>query len=233
MMNSWRRALTTLLPWLMSACVGQVAVDTTSDDRSPSRTQQNRTLEAPDAGAPTESAHYANAPPESRPDASAPPEAERDAGPSGEEGPPGDSDVPTDSGQVVVPTQGCGDATESSELTLTNAARAAEGVRALACDDLLTRVARAHSQDMCDHGYFSHTDLKGGSFADRIVAAGGSFRAGGENIARGQLTPEAVHASWMKSPGHRANILASEYGHVGIGYVPCGGDPYWTQVFTD
>lgn len=213
MMNPWRRALTTLLLWVMSACVGQVAIDSVSDDRPPSPTQQDGTLDAPDA--------------------SAPPVSERDGAPSGEEGPPSDADVPTDSGPVLVPTEGCGDATESAELTLTNAARAAEGVRALACDDLLTRVARAHSQDMCDHAYFSHTDLKGGNFADRIVAAGGRLGAGGENIARGQLTPEAVHTSWMNSPGHRANILAGEYGHVGIGYVACGGDPYWTQVFTD
>ncbi len=127
----------------------------------------------------------------------------------------------------------CGDATETQELSLTNAARTSAGRAALKCDPLLAKVARAHSQDMCDRNYFSHTDLDGGSFATRIRDAGGSLRTGGENIAAGQRTPAAVHEAWMNSSGHRQNILNSGYGRIGIGYAACGGKPYWTQVFTD
>jgi len=37
----------------------------------------------------------------------------------------------------------------------------------------------------------------------------------------------------MNSSGHRSNILGASYGRIGIGYVACGGRPYWTQDFTD
>ena len=49
----------------------------------------------------------------------------------------------------------------------------------------------------------------------------------------GPTTPESVHLAWMNSSGHRSNILGASYGRIGIGYVACGGRPYWTQDFTD
>ncbi|MEK8172713.1 CAP domain-containing protein [Streptomyces sp. M19] len=54
---------------------------------------------------------------------------------------------------------------------------------------------------------------------------------GGENIARGQATAQAVMDSWMNSPGHRANILNCEYRTLGVGahFAPDG--PWWTQDF--
>ena len=128
---------------------------------------------------------------------------------------------------------GCGNAVEQQQLALTNAARGEAGVPPLACDDTMTLVARDHSQDMCDNDYFSHFDLGGGGFADRLRSAGVSFRGGGENIAKGQRTPESVHDSWMNSSGHRRNILDDSYSRIGIGYVECGGSPVWTQVFAD
>jgi uncharacterized protein YkwD len=49
----------------------------------------------------------------------------------------------------------------------------------------------------------------------------------GENIAVGQLTPKEVMKDWMNSPGHRKNILHSEFAEIGIGLF---GD-YWVQNF--
>jgi uncharacterized protein YkwD len=49
----------------------------------------------------------------------------------------------------------------------------------------------------------------------------------GENIAVGQLTPKEVIQDWMNSPGHRKNILHSEFAEIGIGLF---GD-YWVQNF--
>ena len=85
---------------------------------------------------------------------------------------------------------------------------------------------------MCDRGYFSHQSQNGRSFSERIDAQGVMYRSASENIAWGQSSPESVHAAWMSSFGHRANILGS-YRRIGIGYVECGGSPYWTQDFTD
>ncbi|NJR62658.1 MAG: hypothetical protein HC769_29995, partial [Cyanobacteria bacterium CRU_2_1] len=48
-----------------------------------------------------------------------------------------------------------------------------------------------------------------------------------ENVAQGQKTPSEVVRSWMKSPGHRQNILNPNFTEIGVGY----SQNYWTQVF--
>lgn len=124
-------------------------------------------------------------------------------------------------------------AMELAELAITNREREAAGRPPLRCDPGLTRAARLHSQDMCDRRYFSHTSLDGRTMTDRIDAQGVRWSRAGENIARGQTTAEAVHAAWMGSTGHRANILDGRFGRIGIGYESCGGVPLWTQNFTN
>lgn len=117
-------------------------------------------------------------------------------------------------------------------LTLVNAQRAKAGCRALRVDLRLQRAALAHSVDMAKRRYFSHTSLDGRTFVDRIRAQGYPGRRLGENIAAGYRTPSAVMTAWMKSPGHRANILDCRYTAIGIG-VTTGGPygVYWTQDF--
>ncbi|MFK7991674.1 MAG: CAP domain-containing protein [Sandaracinaceae bacterium] len=128
---------------------------------------------------------------------------------------------------------GCESAIEAEERTLTNQARAENGLGALSCDVEMGRAARKHSQDMCDQGYFSHTGLDGRSPFDRMRDEGVSYGTAGENIAQGQTSPAQVHNSWMNSSGHRANILNGAFGRIGVGYVECAGRHYWTQVFAD
>ena len=99
-------------------------------------------------------------------------------------------------------------------------------------DALMTRAARLHSQDMCDLGYFDHTGRDGSQPWDRMRRSGVRFEAAGENIAWGYASAQSVHDGWMTSPGHRANLLG-QWGRVGVGLAPCGGDNYWTQVFAD
>ena len=56
----------------------------------------------------------------------------------------------------------------------------------------------------------------------------------GENIAAGSATPETVVKQWMNSPGHRANILNSDYEELGVGYAYKSGSEYghyWVQMF--
>lgn len=116
-------------------------------------------------------------------------------------------------------------------LRLVNVERAAAGCAAVTVNPVLAEVARAHSQDMADQAYFSHTSLDGRSPWDRLAGAGYSDGSG-ENIAAGQGTAQDVMSSWMNSSGHRSNILncGSTTMGVGIGH----GGPYgiyWTQVF--
>ncbi|MFC8008085.1 CAP domain-containing protein [Streptomyces olivaceus] len=122
--------------------------------------------------------------------------------------------------------------TTAEVLTLTNRERAGAGLPALAPDDRLARAAQAHSADMVARDFYSHTDPDGGRPWDRAAAAGSSRRTVGENIACGQRSPAEVVEGWMNSPGHRANILTSDFTHLGVGLAGGGrAGTYWTQLF--
>ncbi|MGY1703238.1 CAP domain-containing protein [Geodermatophilus sp. SYSU D00697] len=119
---------------------------------------------------------------------------------------------------------------EGQVLALVNEARADAGCAPLVADGALAAVARAHSADMRDRDYFSHTTPEGLSPFDRADQAGvGHARA--ENIAYGQPDAAAVMEDWMNSSGHRANILDCELTTLGVGVAEGPGGPWWTQLF--
>lgn len=118
---------------------------------------------------------------------------------------------------------------EQEVIRLVNQIRAQNGLKALTYDWELGRVARYKSRDMQAKGYFSHTSPTYGSPFQMMKSFGISYRSAGENIAKGQTTPQAVVNAWMNSAGHRANILNASYTHIGVGYVAEGN--YWTQMF--
>ena len=118
---------------------------------------------------------------------------------------------------------------EKEVIRLVNEIRAQYGLRELAENWELSRVARYKSQDMHDRRYFSHTSPTYGSPYDMMSAFGLSWRSAGENIAYGYPTPQAVVTAWMNSSGHRANILSAKYTQIGVGYV--AGGNYCTQMF--
>lgn len=98
----------------------------------------------------------------------------------------------------------------------------------------LDKGATAKAADMRDKGYFSHTSPTFGSPFAMMKTYGVSYNRAGENIASGYRTPESVVRGWMKSPGHRANILSTKYGKIGIGYAKGGkSGAYWVQWFTN
>lgn len=108
-----------------------------------------------------------------------------------------------------------------------NAHRVSLGLAALVWDNRVAAVAQAHSQDMLDRGYFSHTTPEGVSPWSRLAAAGITYTTAGENIAWGYPTGSAVLNGWLGSPGHRANIENAAYSHHGVGKA----GTYWTHVF--
>jgi uncharacterized protein YkwD len=118
---------------------------------------------------------------------------------------------------------------EDQVLALVNVQRAAAGCGALSGDAALASVARAHSADMRDRGFFSHTNPDGLDPFARAAAAGLDARA--ENIAYGQPDPASVMDAWMNSPGHRANILDCSLTRLGVGMAEGAGGPWWTQLF--
>ena len=121
---------------------------------------------------------------------------------------------------------------EKQVASLTNSKRKASGLGNLTLDSQLSKLARMKAEDMAKKGYFSHTSPTYGSAFDMMKKYGVSYRTAGENIAKGQKTPEAVMKGWMNSSGHRANILSSAYTHIGVGYAKDSkGNTYWVQIF--
>jgi uncharacterized protein YkwD/uncharacterized membrane protein required for colicin V production len=124
----------------------------------------------------------------------------------------------------------------SSEITmlrLLNQERAIAGLPLLVSDDVLRSVARAHSEEMFQLGYFSHDSPLGGTPADRVRRAGARYTVVAENLAYAP-TVEVAHRSLMASSEHRRNILSPELKRVGIGVAQSGvWGRMFTQSFTD
>ncbi|WP_453992238.1 CAP domain-containing protein [Bacillus nitroreducens] len=118
---------------------------------------------------------------------------------------------------------------ERQVIDLTNAQRQKNGLPALKTDSALSKVAKTKSNDMQQKNYFSHTSPTYGSPFDMIRDFGVSYKTAGENIAKGQSSPEAVVNAWMNSEGHRKNILNPDFTHIGVGHQESGN--YWTQMF--
>jgi uncharacterized protein YkwD len=118
---------------------------------------------------------------------------------------------------------------EGRVLALVNVQRAAAGCGALTADPALAAVARAHSADMRDRHFFDHVNPDGLDPFARAAKAG--LVAHAENIAYGQPGPAAVMDAWMRSAGHRANILDCDLTRLGVGVAEGVGGPWWTQLF--
>lgn len=117
---------------------------------------------------------------------------------------------------------------------LVNIERKNYGLKPLKKEKKLMELARMKSQDMVDNNYFDHYSPTYGSIGEMLSKYGVPYMAVGENIAWGQRTPKQVVEGWMNSPGHRANILNSNYGKIGIGLAKdSSGVRTWTQLFTN
>lgn len=119
---------------------------------------------------------------------------------------------------------------EQEVVDLTNEEREKRGLSPLKADTELSEVAHEKSRDMSANNYFSHDSPNYGSPFDMMKTYGVSYQTAGENIARGQQSPEEVVDGWMNSEGHRENILNEDFTNIGVGYVEDGN--YWTQEFT-
>ncbi len=114
-------------------------------------------------------------------------------------------------------------------LNLVNKHRRENGLKELTLNSNLSDVAQIKAEDMKNNNYFSHTSPTYGSPFDMMKQFGISYKTAGENIAKGQKTPEAVVNAWMNSEGHRSNILNANYTQMGLGYT--NGTVYWCQMF--
>ena len=112
------------------------------------------------------------------------------------------------------------DAREMRTLRLHNQARAERGLRKLCVSATLTKAARAHSREMIARDYFAHNSRNGETPAARLRRFGYDWRAYGENVAWGSgpnASPGSRFGTWMKSAGHRTNILNNRFREIGVG----------------
>lgn len=137
--------------------------------------------------------------------------------------------------RINVPAQNA--AYEQQVVETVNQERAQVGLPPLKRNLDLDYAARYHAQDMHDDNYFSHDTYDGSTWVcdtwQRLSNYYPTTGWRGENIAAGYTTPDDVMAGWMNSPGHKANILNSNYREIGVGFYSgsSGYKRYWVQDF--
>ena len=97
----------------------------------------------------------------------------------------------------------------------------------------LAKAARGHSKDMAARNKLGHKGSGRSTVEKRVVRAGYTWRAVGENVAGGLTSSEAVVSGWLQSPTHCANIMEPAFTEIG---AACAHNPesrygtYWTLV---
>ncbi len=116
---------------------------------------------------------------------------------------------------------------EDQVAALVNQERQKNGLRPLQHRADVKHVAHKKAEDLINSNYFAHNSPNYGSPFDMLRTFGVSYRSAGENIAKGQRTPQEVMNAWMNSPGHRQNILNPNFDTIGVGFYHGA----WVQMF--
>jgi uncharacterized protein YkwD len=116
-------------------------------------------------------------------------------------------------------------ALESQMLEGINDLRSSQGLAPLRLSAALSNAARLHSESMAEAGFFDHTSANGVPFWKRIGAKYPQQRSRlwkvGENLVWGTpgLSAQVALGMWLKSPGHRENLLTPAWREIGLGAV--------------
>jgi len=106
--------------------------------------------------------------------------------------------------------------TTSQVVELTNKEREKYGIPTLTENAKLDASAEAKVDDMIAKGYFEHVSPDGTTLVDLVNEEGYKYIIIGENLALGNFkSTSSLIASWMKSQGHRDNILNSKFTEIG------------------
>lgn len=91
-------------------------------------------------------------------------------------------------------------------------------------DDILEEYASEWVNHMASTDRLKHSDMK------EMMQLG--FSAVGENIAYGQKDEKSVMKSWMRSFGHRRNIMSKSYNRIGCSSTYSENNMlYWCVCF--
>lgn len=147
------------------------------------------------------------------------------------------SNNPTSIEQQEIPEDGFNYEYAEEVLELVNEAREDAGVEPLEMVDELNEAAQLRIEE-CINEYketknISHKRPDGSSFSSVLTETLGRGYRCGENVAIEYTTPKAAFNGWMKSVGHKHNILLHYYDHTGIACYVEDGVYYWVQIFID
>lgn len=109
--------------------------------------------------------------------------------------------------------------TSKRMVELTNNSRLKEGLNALIVNDKLALAAQEKAEDMFAKEYFEHVSPDGTVPWHWFDVAGYDYAYAAENLAIDFITAEGAHSAFMKSTGHRENILGANYKEIGIAVV--------------
>jgi len=129
------------------------------------------------------------------------------------------------------------ESTLRSLLRLANEERHRYGLGTLAFNAELAKAAQRHADDMARSMTLSHSGPSDGSnLGDRVMRGTRyQYASVAENLhwQYPDNDPVEAHDGWMKSPGHRRNLLNGEYADVGLGYSTDGtaSNHFYVQVF--
>ncbi|MBI2444480.1 MAG: CAP domain-containing protein [Candidatus Magasanikbacteria bacterium] len=102
-------------------------------------------------------------------------------------------------------------------IAATNQQRKKTGLAALKTNVILNRVAAARLTDMFKQQYFAHRSPDNTTATDLINQFGYDYLGVAENLALGNFVSDAaVVAAWLKSPGHRKNLLEKKFADIGL-----------------
>lgn len=101
-------------------------------------------------------------------------------------------------------------------IQLTNSERTRAGLPPLRENTLLQRSASLKAQHMLQHDYFEHASPDGLSPWAWFDRANYRYLYAGENLAIDFSEAEGVVTAWMRSAGHRRNVLSDRYDEIGI-----------------
>jgi uncharacterized protein YkwD len=112
-----------------------------------------------------------------------------------------------------------------------NRERIAQGLPPLKWDRVLARSASQHALRMAQQNSLSHQFSGEPDLIARATQAGARFSTIAENVAEG---PSAayIHAQWMKSPPHRANLIDSDLDSIGIAVAERNGMLFAVEDFS-
>jgi uncharacterized protein YkwD len=124
-----------------------------------------------------------------------------------------------------------GNSPESILLNAANHDRATLGLPLFQWDANLAAAARLHAQIMAQRSMLSHQFSGEQPLQIRAMEAGARFSVIAENVAEGP-SPQGLHAQWMHSPPHRANLLDRDLNSIGIAVVQSGNLLFAVQDFS-